>query len=201
MNDEKFDDLLRSWADTKIPETERRENLILNLLNSNDLAPAEQPLAASPADAGLGRFFRKPLFWIPPVVAVLLLVLLFLFPKSPHESPHAPKFVQHVEEDTTRQGGMLRISLLVLRHEPDSETGVEFLEDVILTAENESLQEISLDGHKLFLWVFALEPALFSFDVGIDDMAETGILAAPEKTKAVHLRSGNREFDVFVSVL
>jgi hypothetical protein len=46
-----------------------------------------------------------------------------------------------------------------------------------------------------------LEEALFSLDIGIDKAGETGIVAVPDRPKALQFISNGDQFDVFVSVL
>jgi len=42
---------------------------------------------------------------------------------------------------------------------------------------------------------------LFSLDIGIDNVAETGIVAVPDRPQALQFQSNGNRFDVFVSVL
>lgn len=93
------------------------------------------------------------------------------------------------------------VSILVLCRVPGSDSNVEFLEDTVLATTEQNLYEIKLNGHRMFLWIYPLEKTLFSLDVGIDKVAETGIVAVPDKTKAVYLMADGRQFDVFVSIL
>ena len=95
----------------------------------------------------------------------------------------------------------IRVSLIVLKQLPDSDTAVEFLEDTIMLVEQNNLHELALGEHRLFLWVFPLEKTLFSVDVGVDQAAETGIVTFTDRSQALHLQSNGDCFDVFVSVL
>jgi len=119
-------------------------------------------------------------------------------PSLPPEQPVEILVVHNVQNDDDPK---IRISLIVLKQLPGSETAMEFLEDTIFIAEKQQLHELELDGHRLFLWIYPLEETLFSLDMGIDNAAETGIVAVPDRPQALQFQSNGNRFDVFVSVL
>jgi len=103
--------------------------------------------------------------------------------------------------DLPGNDGMVRVSLIVLKQLPDSDTAFEFLEDTILLAGEKELHELELGDHRLILWIYPLETALFALDVGLDNVSETGIIAVPDRSQALHFQSNGDRFDVFLSIL
>lgn len=190
MKDDKIDGLLAGWSKAKVPEPERREEILRNVLDENRLGAT-----------AAGRTKRISMLALISGGAVAVILLVFtVLPNRP-----APTALETVERPTNpavqspRDPAEIRFSLLIL--ERSGETAVEVLEDTVLTATDQSLYERPIGGHKLFFWFLALEPSVFSLDVGIDNAVEAGIMAVPDKTRAVHLTARGRQFDVFVSIL
>lgn len=187
MKDDEIDHLLKEWGATNLPAAERREETIRRVLNDGG------------SEVSVSRRTRRnpmPLAALATTALVLLVCTVFVW--KPIERNREIAKPQEIVKVPPKPES-IRVSLLVL--ERQGETAVEFLEDTILTTKEQEVRELSVGRHKLFFWFLALEPSVFSFDVGIDDVAETGIVAVPDKTKAVHLTSGDRRFDVFVSIL
>jgi hypothetical protein len=198
MQDERLNNLLRDWANDQLPDDDTRDNILHSVL-----ARSPRPNPASPARTlPKGEGTRRPLRWriaaaLSGIVAVAATILFLVTPSLPPEQIIDIPVVHNTQNDDQK----IRISLIVLKQLPDSDTAVEFLEDTIFVAEKQQLYELELGGHRLFLWIYPLEETLFSLDLGIDNAAETGIVAVPDRPQALQFQSGGNCFDVFVSVL
>ena len=184
MQDEHLDNLLCDWSNDQLPNDETREKILQGV-----------SVRSEPAD------LRPPLLWktaaaLSGIIAVAA-TILFLVAPPPLPEPTAVVQVAPPQEADEK----IRISLIVLKKLPDSETAVEFLEDAIMLAEGKTLHELKLSEHRFFLWIYPLEETLFALDIGIDKAAETGIVAVPDRPMALQLNSNGDRFDVFVSVL
>lgn len=213
MDDKTLDEMLRNWAEENEPDENRREEILQNVFARFSAERTEQCSSRSSisdfsvSKRRLGNFL--PIVLLGAAVLLFAVVLLNRTGSPIETDPLGPKIEivgndppqLEIEGNSVEKSDRFRISLLVLERDPGSESSVEFLEDTVLLARDQETCELDINGHKLFLWVFALEPSLFTFDIGIDNTGETGILAVQDRTKAVHLRSGEKEFDVFVSVL
>jgi hypothetical protein len=180
MQDNDLDTLLRDWANEQLPVYDTREKILRSVR-------VRRP---------------KQRFYLRRIAAALagfaVVAATFLFMITPPPLPP----VKFVEVTTPQKNDdPIRISLIVLKKLPDSDTAVEYLEDTIFEAEGKTLHELSLGEHKLFLWIYPLAKTLYSLDVGIDKAAEMGIVAVPERTQALQFTSNGDRFDVFVSVL
>lgn len=196
MNDKQLDDMLRDWSNDRLPNEEKRDHILRDVFAPYRIV-AEKPSS--------WNSFRKK-SWVAVSAGIcVVLVILLLFRPAPQVRLPAPaddSLIVSVAEDDPQIGEQpIRVSLLVLRRVPDSESDVEFLEDAVLIAEKDRWNELELNGHRMFLWVYPLEKTLFSLDVGIDKAAKTGIVAGPDRTQALHFKSNGDLFDVFVSVL
>ena len=180
MRDEQINNLLRDWSNDQLPDSETCNKILRNVFAHPRRRPLRRMVAA--ALSGIAA------------VATTLLFIITLPPEQPAESPIVIPVVQNNDSK-------VRISLIVLKQLPDSDTAVEFLEDTVFTAEKEQLHELELGGHRLFLWIYPLEERLYSLDIGIDKAAESGIAAVPDHPQALQFTSNGDRFDVFVSVL
>ena len=178
MQDNDLDNLLCDWSNAQLPDDAQRNPILRNVL-------------ARPGRRTLRRVLVAALSGIVAVAASLLLLL----------TPPPEQIVHHLDPVASNDDGTVRVSLIVLKQLPDSDTAVEFLEDTIILVEENNLHELALGEHRLFLWVYPLEKTLFSVDIGVDKAAETGIVAVPDRSQAFHLQSNGDSFDVFVSVL
>lgn len=187
MNDDKLNRLLDEWASKKLPSSEKREELLDQVLHFSESKPMKRSGA---------RFYRNGIVAVIAAISIILIVALI-----PRPDPN----VVVVPSPPSRESVPIRLSLLVLQRQSGSETAVDILEDTILSTKDQEICELSVGDRKLFLWVYALESNLFTLDLGIDrgtdQSSETGIVVAPDQTQAVRLRSNGDEFDVFVSVL
>ena len=189
MEDDKIDRLLADWSNAKIPEPKKGDKILRNTLFENELR--------------LARSRKKRRASILALVfGGAAIILLIAFAKLPRQSILTPIELSTAPPaaEASEKSEDIRFSLLVLERN-DDESAVEILEDTILTAKDQNVYERSIGGRKLFFWFLALEPSVFSLDIGIDNAVETGIVAVPDKTKAVHLTADGRRFDVFVSIL
>jgi len=187
MQNKDLDNLLHDWANDRLPDDETRDKILRNVL--------------LPTPAGL----RPPLVRFRRIavalssIAVIAATLLFMVTLPPEQLIEIP--VVHNDPVVQDDDQKVRISLIVLKQLPDSEVAKEFLEDTIFIAEKQKLHELELGGHRLFLWIYPLEEELFSVDIGIDNVAETGIVAIPDRPRVLQFQSNGDSFDVFVSVL
>jgi len=188
MQDKNLDNLLIDWSNAKLPDYKSRDKILRNVLR-------RQPADLRPP---LLRFRRIAIALSGiAVIAATLLFMVTLLPEQPvYESP----FV-HYDPVVPDDDQKVRISLIVLKQLPDSDVAKEYLEDTIFVAEKQQLLELELAGHRLFLWIYPLEEELFSVDIGIDNVAETGIVAVPDRPQRLQFQSNGDSFDVFVSVL
>ena len=189
MQDERLDKILRDWANTQLPDDATRDTILHSVLVHSQPAGLRPPLLRfrriAAALLGIG------------VVAATLLFMVTLLPEQFIDIP----IVQNVQNVQNDDDSKIRISLIVLKQLPDSDTAVEFLEDAVFVAEKQQLHEIELGGHCLYFWICPLETTLFSLDMGIDNASETGIVAVPDRPQALQFQSNGDNFDVFVSVL
>lgn len=196
MDDKQLDDLLRGWSDAKIPDENKRENILNAVFDEGNFAVDK------------GRFRKTSKRGMLSALAVGVAALAILFVILPVAWKSLTSGEDDPEVETVRwentgetETAPIRVSLLILRRLPGSEHEVEFLEDTIVSVESQAQHEVSAGDHKLFLWLYVLEPSLLTLDIGTDRSSETGIVAVPEKVQAVRLRSNGDEFDVFVSLL
>jgi hypothetical protein len=179
MQDENLDTLLCDWANEQLPVHDKREKILRNVL----------------ARPKRKMYYRRRIAVALSGIIALAATLMFMVTLPPPE----PGYV--VISMPPKTDEPIRISLIVLKKLPDSDTAVEFLEDTIFNAEGKTLHELSLGEHKLFLWIYPLAETLYSLDVGIDKAAETGIVAVPERTQALQFTSNGDRFDVFVEII
>ena len=182
MQDERLNNLLRDWANAQLPDDATRDTILRKAL-------VRPPLV---------RFRRRVVAALSGIVTIAVTLLFMVTPSLPPEQPVEIPVVHNTQNDDDTK---IRISLIVLKQLPDSDAAVEFLEDAVFVAEKQQLHELELGGHRLFLWIYPLEETLFSLDMGIDNAAETGIVAVPDRPQALQFQSGGNCFDVFVSVL
>ena len=180
MQDNDLDNLLRDWSNAQLPDDEKRNEIL-------------QHVFVRPQRRSFRRIAVATLSGIVAIAATLLFLLI-----SP---PPLELTVDGIPVTQNDEPEKIRVSLIVLKQRPDSDSAVEFLEDTVLVAEEKTLHEFDLDGHRLFLWIYPLEKTLFSLDVGLDNAAETGVVAVPDRPQALHLTSNGDKFDVLVSVL
>jgi len=189
MQDKRLNNLLHNWANDQLPDDDTRDTILRNVLARSQPAGLRPPLV---------RFRRKIVAALSGIVAITATLLFLVTPSLPPEQIIDIPVVQNEQNEGDPK---IRISLIVLKQLPGSETAMEFLEDTIFIAEKQQLHELELDGHRLFLWIYPLEETLFSLDMGIDNAAETGIVAVPDRPQALQFQSNGNRFDVFVSVL
>jgi hypothetical protein len=189
-NDNDLDNLLRDWADDRLPDNEKRTQ-ILNSVKIDRVIAQIRPRRE--------RAMRRmtAVLWVGVTITTLLMTMLLQYCHKMIKQPNPVVDVAVIPKEEAP----IRVSLIVLKKIPDSETAVEFLEDSIFVAEGKTLHELKLGEHRLFLWIYPLEEALFSLDIGIDQAGETGIVAIPDRPKALQFISNGDQFDVFVSVL
>ena len=199
MQDERLNNLLRDWANAQLPDDDARDNILHSVLARSPRPNPASPARTLPKGEGMVRpLQRKIVAAVSGIVAIAATLLFMITPSLPPEQPVEILVVHNVQNDDDPK---IRISLIVLKQLPGSETAMEFLEDTIFIAEKQQLHELELDGHRLFLWIYPLEETLFSLDMGIDNAAETGIVAVPDRPQALQFQSNGNRFDVFVSVL
>jgi len=182
MQDQDLDNLLRDWANAHLPNDEKRDEVL-------------RSVPACPGNRVFRRPFRRVFIAALSGIAAAAMLLCVLTPPQPTK--------ERITDISAPSGddGKIRLSLIVLKQLPDSDSAFDFLEDTILVAEKNTLHELKLGEHRLFLWIYPLEKTLFFLDVGVDQAAETGIVAVPDRSQALHLQSNGDRFDVFVSVL
>ena len=179
MQDQDLDNLLCDWSNAQLPDDVQRDQILRNVLARPNSRPFRRVLVAA----------------LSGIVAIAAsLVFLLTLPPPRHIA------IDCVQVDSN-DDAKIRVSLIVLKQLPDSDTAVEFLEDTIMLVEENHLHELALGEHRLFLWIYPLEKTLFTVDIGVDKAAETGIVAVPDRSQALHLQSNGDSFDVFVSVL
>ena len=187
MKDEQLDNLLRDWSNARLPSDEKRGKILRSVLENSGNNTALPPSAV----------WRLPSSYVAAISGIVAVAAMFLFLLT----PLLQEMSVNVPLTKFDEPEKIRVSLIVLKQLPDSDSAVEFLEDTVMVAEEKTLHEIELGGHRLFLWIYPLEKTLFSLDVGLDNAAETGIVAVPDRPQALHLTSNGDKFDVFVSVL
>ncbi|MDR1959422.1 MAG: hypothetical protein LBQ54_10355 [Planctomycetaceae bacterium] len=180
----KLDDILHDWAQTKLPDNEIREAILRNVLGQKKIG--KRPTPKRHHQAG----------WIT-AAAIAAVMLLFVLDVPQQDTPIVQK--PPVVTNIITKKEPIQVSLLVLRHLPNSDTAVEFLEDTVLVTEDQKVNTLDLNGHKFYLWFYKMEPGLFTVDVVIDDITGTDLIVS-NKTRGLHLKSEENEFDVFVSL-
>jgi len=195
MQDKNFDNLLIDWAKNQLPDDETRDKILRGVLRPGSPHPNSLPKGEGMARRPLRRRIAVALSGIAAIAATLL----FMVTLPPEQFIEIP--VVHNDPVVQDDDQKVRISLIVLKQLPDSDVAVEFLEDTIFVAEKQQLHELELAGHRLFLWIYPLEEELFSVDIGIDNVAETGIVAVLDRPQVLQFQSNGDSFDVFVSVL
>ena len=198
MQDEQLNNLLHDWSNAKLPDDETRDAILCGVLTRSQPADLRPPLLRL-------RRVAVALSGIAAIAATLLFMVILPQIDGRRQTADGSKEVVATQSPHTVVGN-IQVSLIVLKQLPGSEAAVEFLEDVIFVAEKQQLHVfelggLELAGHRLFLWIYPLEEELFSVDIGIDNVAETGIVAVPDRPQVLQFQSGGECFDVFVSVL
>jgi hypothetical protein len=190
----KLDNILRDWSQTKLPDEAKREKLLRDVLGQTVGQTPEQTVIEKHPQPNRRHYAA----WFVAATSVAVAILFAVLMTTPQ--PPQPLLQQDIPLVVNIAKSPIYVSLLILRHISDSDFAVEFLEDTVLVTEDQKVNEIDLNGHKFYLWLYALEPNLFTFDVAINNVTETG-LTALDKTYGLHLKSNENEFDVFVSLL
>ena len=197
MQDNDIDNLLCDWSNAQLPDDDKRDKILRSVL-----VRSEQTVTSPLRRQGSRETRLKSSVWIPAFAGMTMLLTVaatILFLATPPPLPEPTMVVQVAPPQETAE--KIRISLIVLKRLPDSDTAVEFLEDSIFVAEEKMLHELELGEHRFFLWIYPLDKTLFALDVGLDKTAETGIVTVPDRPLALQFDSNGDRFDVFVSVL
>ncbi len=193
MQDDLLDKLFREWSMDRLPDETKREKILRNVFDES-LTPVKKRSRFIPCR-------QRTFIAVSAGLGIAVATILFVLFLQPDRMPGVPANVETAQNEVETAKEPIRVSVLVLWRIAGSESAVEFLEDAVLLAEEQKLHEIELGGHRMFLWIYPLEKSLYLLDLGIDKTAETGIVAVPDRTQALHLNSNGDRFDVFVSVM
>ena len=193
MQNDPLTNLLRNWSNDQLPDDDTRHRILRGVLR-----PRRRP------------YRRIVVAALSGILAVAATLLFLLTPPQIDDSRQAVDgrrqtadgsrevFAAQPSDANTEN---IQISLIVLKQLHHSESAVEFLEDTIMVAAGKTLHTLDLGEHQFFLWIYPLEESLFVLDIGIDNAAETGIVAVPDRTELLQFMSNGEMFDVFVSVV
>ena len=184
MQDDELNTVLRDWSNARLPDNEKRNKMIRSVLERPRRRPYRRMITAA----------------LSAIVAVAATLLFLLTPPLENSSREPATVSPHTVADNIASEN-IQVSLIVLKQLPDSDSAVEFLEDTIFVTEGKKLHELELSGHRLFLWIYPLEKTLFSLDIGLDNTAETGVVAVPDRPQLLQFQSNGDRFDVLVSVI